>query len=43
VLEALCNQGMAQLQVTDTGSLVHVFEGFLSETENATSKNALDL
>jgi len=42
VLETLCDQGIAQLQITDTGNLLYVFEGFLSETEKTTSKNPLD-
>ena len=42
ILEILCKGGNAELQVTDSGALVYVFHGLLSDTEKATSKDPLN-
>jgi hypothetical protein len=42
LLEALCQRGTAEVEVTEEGNLVYVFRGFLSEQEKASSKSPLD-
>lgn len=42
-LEGFCNRGAAELHVTDGGSFVYVFRGFLSETEKLSAKSPMDV
>jgi len=41
VLEKMSADGVAELQITDGGSLVYVFTGLISEEEKATAKEPL--
>lgn len=43
ILEKMSTDGVAELQITDGGSLVYVFTGLLSEKEKQTSKEPLNL
>ncbi len=40
-LDRLCELGMGELHVTDSGSLVYVFRGSLSEADKATARSPL--
>jgi len=42
-LDELCVKGMGQLNLTEKGNMVYVFEGFLSEEEKDTAKSPLDI
>lgn len=42
VLDEYCDRGYCQLEVTDKGNLLYVFEGFLSPEEKSSSKDILD-
>ena len=41
ILEKMSADGVAELQITDGGSLVYVFTGLISEKEKATAKEPL--
>ena len=41
-LDGFCSRGVAELHVTDGGSFVYVFRGFLSETEKLTARSPMD-
>jgi hypothetical protein len=43
ILEKMSADGVAELQITDGGSLVYVFTGLLSEKEKQTSKEPLNI
>ncbi len=42
-LDQLCKSGAGQLQVTENGNMVYVFEGVLSSQEKNTAKSPLDV
>ena len=41
-LDKFCSLGIADIEVTDEGDMVYVFNGFLSEKEKNTSKSLLE-
>lgn len=41
-LKALCKDGRGELQLTETGKMVYVFFGLLSEDEKNTAKSVMD-
>lgn len=43
MLDQLCKSGAGQLQVTENGNMVYVFEGVLSSQEKNTAKSPLDV
>lgn len=42
ILESMCTEGIAELQITDGGSLVYVFTGLLTDKEKDTAKEPLN-
>ncbi len=42
ILESMCTAGVAELQITDGGSLVYVFTGLLTDKEKDTAKEPLN-
>lgn len=42
ILENMCSEGVAELQITDGGSLVYVFTGLLTDKEKDTAKEPLN-
>ncbi len=42
-LDGFCSRGAAELHVTDGGSFVYVFRGFLSEAEKLSAKSPMEL
>ncbi|MCG8339298.1 MAG: hypothetical protein MJE63_32730 [Proteobacteria bacterium] len=42
ILEGMCTEGVAELQITDGGSLVYVFTGLLTDKEKDTAKEPLN-
>ncbi len=43
MLDNFCANGLAQLNITDKGIMVYVFDGFLSEEEKDTAKSPLEI
>ncbi len=43
MLDSFCEQGLAQLNLTEKGVMVYVFDGFLSEEEKNTVKSPLEI
>lgn len=42
LLDALCQQGIAETQITENGSIVYVFTGLISESEKETGQSPLE-
>lgn len=43
MLDSFCEKGLAQLNITDKGVIIYVFDGFLSEEEKETAKSPLEM
>lgn len=42
LLDVLCQQGIAETQITENGSVVYAFTGLISESEKQTAQNPLE-
>ncbi|PID78370.1 MAG: hypothetical protein CSB21_00630 [Deltaproteobacteria bacterium] len=42
-LETMCSKGFGRIDITDSGSCVYVFEGFLSKEERDSSKSVFNI
>ena len=42
ILETLCEQGIAEVQITENGTIVYTFTGLVSESEKGTAQDPLE-